>query len=253
MTFPWTTRCQVSCVALGVLSAALFALAPSADAQAFRVEIPVPTGPILAEATAGNPETVRLLTGLAKIESDLQLGLLFLKDGLVDPEGSHFTHPRIETLPALRDGLAAAGVADIEPFLVALEAGGDEDAVMSAFTAATGALMKARSILRPSTKDMLLSIVDQARAVAAEINPTGPTELANYQDAWAMLTVARTQIDLLVRNEDPAVAKAARDMALAFDDVILSMPDPNAGGPVTFDPAPILAAIGILEGLAGSV
>lgn len=107
--------------------------------------------------------------------------------------------------------------------------------------------------MRPFAEDKLLPIVLQARAVADEINPTGPTEVQNFRDASALLMVARNEIDLQFRSEEAAIAKAAKEMALAFDDVILSMPDPNAAGPVSFDPAPILAAIGVLEGLAGSV
>lgn len=231
----------------------LVASASVAAAQGFRVDTLHQPGPILAEATASSPETVHLLTALAKIESDLQLGLLFLADGLVHPEGSHFTHPRAETYPGIKDSLAAAGVADFEPLLLALEAGGEKDAVIASYTAAVGALMGARSTLRPTDRDMLLSIVDQARAIAGEINPAGPTEVANYQDGWAMLMVARNQIDLLLKSKDPVIAKAASEMALTFDDVILSMPDPNTSAPVAFDPAPILSAITTLEGLAGSV
>lgn len=234
-----------------LLSVSLFGTTASVSAQAVRLQALWVPGPTLAEAPASNPEIVRLLSGLAKIESDLQLGLLFLKDGLTNPEGSHFTHPRAETFPEIKDGLAAAGVADLEPLLVALETGGSEEAVLAAYADATAALMQARTMLHPDPRDLLVSIVDQTRAVAAEINPSGPTDVANYQDAWAMLMVARNQIDLLTRNEDPAIAEAAKTMALTFDDVILSMPDPSTTTPVAFDPAPILNAIGVLETVVG--
>ena len=68
-----------------------------------------------------------------------------------------------------------------------------------------------------------------------------------------MLMVARSQVDLLVRDADPAIAKAAGEMALVLDDVILSMPDPNQPAPITVDAAPFQAALGKLEALAGSV
>lgn len=235
-----------------LLSLALIALSGSVSAQVFRAEAPNLPGPVLAEASVDSPETVRLLTGLAKIESDLQLGLLFLKDGLSNPQGSHFSDPLAETYPDIRDGLAAAGVADFEPQLAALAAGGSKGEVMAAYGEAVGALILARSALQPSPRDLLLSIVEQTRAVVGEINPAGPTEAASYQDAWAMLMVARNQIDLLVRNGDPATVEAAKSMALTFDEVILSMPDPATSAPVAFDPAPILNVITVLEGLVGS-
>ena len=243
------------------LAAALTAFGSTAEAQAlaqaFRAEAlqtpAVAAGPLLVEGTKPSGEVIALLSGLAKIESDLQLGMLFLADGLTNPEGSHFGHPRAETYPALKDALARAGIVDFEAQLVTLEAGGDSATVTTAYTEAIAAIMGARSVLRPSAQDMLLSIVDQTRAVVGEINPEGPTELANYQDAWAMLLVARNQLDLLVRGQDAAVAEAAMKMALVFDDIILSMPDPVASAPVAFDRAPLIEAIAALEGFAGSV
>ena len=43
------------------------------------------------------------------------------QDGLTHPEGSHFARPRATVWPEIRDGLAAAGIADIEPLLLTLE------------------------------------------------------------------------------------------------------------------------------------
>lgn len=236
-----------------ILVASGLALAPAVSAQAFRTELLGQPTLVRVQAQAANPETVRLLSGLAKIESDLQLGMLFLMDGLTNPEGSHFTHPRAETWPEIKDALLAAGVADFEALLQKLEAGGEQEAVVDAYTEVIAALMHARTTLNPSDKDAILSIVEQARAVVGEINAEGPTEVNNYQDAWAMLMVARSQVDLLMKNKDPAIAKAAGDMAMAFDDVILSMPDPSVKAPVDFDPSPIISAVGMLEALAGSV
>ena len=224
-----------------------------ASAQAFRSDGLAVPGPIRVQATAEAVDTVALLAGLAKIESDLQLGLLFVVDGLTNPEGSHFTHPLAETFPAIRDGLAAAGVPDLEPLLSALEAGGDKDAVMAAYKAATAGLMEARSVLRPSPSVMLQAVVAQTRDALGEINAAGPTEVNNYQDAWAMLMVARTNLDLLARTDDAAVAKVAEGLILGFDDIILTMPDPNQSAPVSFDPAPIAALLSQLETAAGSV
>ena len=238
----------------GLLAAALaLSVAGSVHAQAFRSDALAVPGVTLIEGTAQSAEIVTLLAGLAKIESDLQLGLLFMVDGLTNPEGSHFTHPLAETYPAIKDGLAAAGVADLQPLLAALEAGGDQETVMAAHKAATAGLMEARSILRPTPDVMLQAIVQQTRDALGEINASGPTDVNNYQDAWAMLMVARTNLDLLVRSDNPAVAEAAKALVLGFDDIILTMPDPNVSAPVTFDPAPIVALLAKLEAAAGSV
>ena len=240
-------------IAVAIGACASFALTSPVSAQVVRSVIPVQPVVILAEASATNPETVRLLTALGKVESDLQLGMLFMQDGLTNPEGSHFTHPRNETIPGIKDGLAAAGVADIEPLLVTLEGGGDAATVTTNYQAVITALAMARSTLKPTDRDFLLSIIAQAEAVVGEINAAGPTEVNNYQDAWAMLMVARGQVDLLMGNSDPAIAKAATEMGLALDDVILSMPDPNVAAPVEFDPAPINALKEKMEALAGTI
>lgn len=239
------------------IAAMLSVLCSAAGAQAFRAEIMVHSGQarglVLVEGTESNPEIIPLLTGLAKMESDLQLGMLFLQDGLSNPEGSHFTHPRVETYPNIKDGLIKAGIADFEAQLIALEAGGDRATVTAAYTEALTAIMGARSTLRPSGQDMMMSLVDQVRAIVDEINPAGPTELQNFQDAWAMLMVARNEFDLLTRGHDAATEAAAEEMAMALDNIIIDMPDPNARGAVAYDPAPLLEVLTRLEGLAGSV
>lgn len=239
------------CAAVAAVSCLV--LTSVASAQVFRFEVLGPATVVRAQAAASNPETVRLLLGLAKIESDLQLGMLFLQEGLANPEGSHFSHPRVETWPGIKEGVIAAGGPDLEGILQKLEGGGGKDAVLANYTAALGAVMKARSALNPTDQDIIQSIVAQAKAVVGEINASGPTAAQDFQDGWAMLMVARTQVDLLLRNQDPAVAKAAAEMAMALDDVIISMPDPAQSAPVLFDPAPILAAVSKLEGMAGSV
>ena len=52
-----------------------------------------------------------------------------------------------------------------------------------------------------------------------------------------MILAARGELDLLMRDSDPAIAKYAREAAMAFDEVIISLPDPGRAGPVEIDPA----------------
>lgn len=199
---------------------------------------------VLVEAQTTNAETVRLLAGLARIRADLQLGML----ALGEPSSAvHFTHAQAELLPGLRDGLAAAGVADLEPALQKLAAGGGKDALRKAYVEAEGALLKARSVLNPAAGDVVLAVLDLAKGAAAQIAASGPTEAGAYQQAWALLMAARGELDLLSRSGDPAMAKLAVAEGMAVDEVLISMPDPSQSGPVTFDPTPILDLIGRLE------
>ena len=94
---------------------------------------------------------------------------------------------------------------------------------------------------------MAFTVLGLAQLAAAEINASGPTEVAAYQTAWALLMAARGELDLLARNQEPGMAKLAVKETLAIDDVILSMPDPNQMAPVNFDPTPILQLIDRLK------
>ena len=251
ITFGAAGRAARNAVTFGVCLG--LGLATTGHAQIDRMKPKAEPPLVLAQAAATDPETVRILAALAKIESDLNLGMLFMQDGLTNPEGSHFAHPRAETLPGIAAGLAAAGAQDLEPLLLTLEGGGDAATVTANFQAVITGIMLARSSLKPTNRDLLLSIVAQTDAIAAEINVSGPTEVNNYQDAWAMLMVARVQIDQLLGDSDPNVASGAAEMGMAMDDVILSMPDPNVTAPVDFDPAPILAIKSGMETLAGTM
>lgn len=240
-----------SCAFAGAM-AALFVLAPVAQAQAFRSGFPAQTMIFKAGGEAATPETVRLLHGLAKIESDIRLGMLFAVDHVKDPGGSHLSDPHEEIWPDIRDGLLAAGAADFDALLVQLEEAKDEAAVLAVGSEVLFAIVKARAALHPTDADIGASVLELTREAATEINPTGPTgptEIASYQDAWSLLTVARGEVELLLHAQDPILARAAVKMVLALDDVIIFMPDPEAKTPVAFDPAVIADAATKLEAL----
>ncbi len=199
---------------------------------------------IEVDAQASNPETVRLLVGLGRIRADLQLGMLVLGEPSAE---AHFSHPRAEILPGIADGLLAAGVPDLAPVLQALEAGGGKGAARQGYVEAEKALLKARSTLNPSGEDAALAVLELAKGAAGQIDVSGTTDAKAYQIAWAQLMVARGELDLLARSSDPGLAKLAATEAMALDEIILSMPDPNQTAPVAFDPAPILKLIERLE------
>ena len=198
-------------------------------------------------------ETISLIAGLIGIERDLLLGQLFLQDGMVSTEGSHFTHPRHDSFPAIKDGLAKAGAPDLEPLLIALEQAVEKAAVNAAYTGVLSGLQQAKVALQPTEQDIMAAVVHTVEAAAAMLDPSGTTEVIAYQEAWGLMMVARSHLDVLTSSSDPAIKSSASAMALAFDDVILFAPDPNASAPVPFDPALVAQLIGTLKGQAASI
>ncbi len=58
--------------------------------------------------------------------------------------------------------------------------------VTASYREVVSALSPARATLHPSTEDLILPVVEQARAVVGAINADGPTEVNKYQDAGAI-------------------------------------------------------------------
>lgn len=229
------TRLQrhLAVAALSTLAAAV--VASPLDAQSFRsdaLHLPA-TNPINIEASSN--DTVRVLAGIGEIRAALQLGLLFLEEGLTHPDGSHFKTPRAHIYPEIKESLAMVGAPDLEPLFQALETAADKEAVMAAFSAVEGGLQQARSKLAPTSADTILAVRAMAGDAAAMINASGPTDVRTYQDAWAIIMSARGELDLLMRDPDPTIAKLAKDEAMLFDDLIIALPDPHQPTPVAVD------------------
>lgn len=239
--------------ALVFAAAASLLMVQPVSAQVVRSVIQLKPQYVLAEAVASNPETVRLLVGLSSMERDMMLGMLFADEALANMPESHFADPRLDFFPALKDGLAAAGVADLEPLLIAVEGSTDKETLMKTQAAANTAVLIAVSALHAEDKDQVLAVIEAVREANARFNTAGPTDVVNYQDAWGTLLIQRGKIDLLMQSENPVVAKASTDMAMALDNVILSMPDPVVSAPVPFDPAPVAALLAQLDGLASGL
>ncbi|MCY1127683.1 hypothetical protein OU426_12535 [Frigidibacter sp. RF13] len=201
----------------------------------------------LIQRAAADDSTVALITGLLGIERDLLLGQLFLQGGMISAEGSHFTHPRRDNFPSIKDGLEEAGVPDLEPLLIALEAAGTQEEVNAAYLGVLGAVQKAKQTLKPSDEDVLSAVVRTAEDAATMLDPSGTTDLVAYQECWGLLMVARGQLDTLMRSSDPLTKKSAEKMALAFDEVVLDLPDPGAGAAVEIEPTTVLALIDTLK------
>jgi hypothetical protein len=237
----------IRATALALAASILFA--PVVQAQGFRPEMLGRHAVVEIRIEASSVEIVKLLAGIGEIRADLQLGLLFLEESLARPEGSHFADPRADIWPKIKDGILAAGGEDIEPLLLTLESAADRDAVMAAYLEVEKALAKTRQALKPTAADVLLSLLEMSKDAEVLINPTGPTDLVAYQSAWGILMSARGELDLLLRHEDPAIAELAKEEAMAFDDLILSMPDPHQPAAVEFDVGLIKALIARLEEL----
>jgi hypothetical protein len=205
------------------------------------------------QAEAANVAKVDLLTALAAIQSDLQLGLLFLQESGPPAAAPFLARPATEKWPAIKDSVIAAGGTDLGPLLTALQAGSDSAAIYESYVEVSVGMAKARTALAPSTADSVAAILAQTRQVAAGLNVAGPTEAEAYRQAWAMLMTTRNQLDLLVRDPDPAVSKAVAEVALAMDDLILSLPYPVTADPVMLDPAQVLDAVKPLEAVTGGV
>lgn len=198
-------------------------------------------------------DTVNLMTAIIQIESDLLLGQLFMHDGLVHAEGSHFTHPRKETLPQIKDALAALGAPDLESLLIALEQAKDVKEADAAYIAALTGLKKTKELVAPTGHDVLEAVILAAEAAHGILDPSGTTAAAEYQEAWGLLTAARGELDALAFSSDPAVKQSAAKMVLAFDEVVLLAPDPAAKAPVQFDPALVAQMIETLKGQLQSI
>jgi hypothetical protein len=209
---------MVAAVALGAGSAV--------SAQAFRSEILGLHLQTEIKIEASSPEIVRLLAGIIEIRSDLQLGLLAKHDGL---PAAHINDALTIVWPEFREGPDGGGNGRPGTFACRrLDAASDPAAIAAAYTEIERALMKGREALNPSSADMLLSLNAVAQTIATEtINQSGPTSVHDFQDAWAMILAARGELDLLMRDSDPAIAKYASEAAMAFDDVIISLPDPE--------------------------
>lgn len=232
---------------LASVAAAGLALADAAAAQTFRSETLGWQARTEIKIEASSPEIVRLLAGIMEIRSDVQLGLLAKQDGR---PAAHINDARTIVWPEHREALMAAGMVDLDPLLQKLDAATDKAAIVAAHTEIEGALMKGRAALNPSSADVLLSLHAVAEEVATQtINPSGPTDAHDYQDAWARIMAARGELDLLMHDSDPAIAKYAGEAAMAFDEVIISLPDPGQGGPVEVDPALFNGLVSRLEGI----
>lgn len=203
-----------------------------------QVVVPQPQNPVRGPvpAEAAQAEKVRLLVGLAEIERDLPLGFLGFGEGGASAALQ-------ATWPAISDGILAASGPDLGPLLAQLA--GDP----AAFAPVSVALAKARTALAPTASDLIAAILAQGELVAATLNPAEPTDAPAFRTAWAGLIVARGQIDLVLRDADPAVVKAATEAAVALDDLILALPDPTLPAPVALEPAAILGALKPLAGM----
>lgn len=247
------------------LSAALlafFAVAGAADttsAESLNTETLQVPGPVLVDA-ATSIDKVALLTALAKIESDVTLGVLFVHDGREDLAAVHFAAPRAETIPDLAATLQSLGLVDFEARFADLETATGKEGVRVAVKKARRELSKARLKIKPTAIEKVMSIAEHLRAAAAKVNPNGPTEVEDFQDVWGMVMVAREHVDLFARGKDltllgrtpdPALINGAQTLAGLVDLVLIDPPDPAVPVPTGIVPEALNAIIVATSGLTG--
>ncbi|MGL4235174.1 hypothetical protein [Tabrizicola sp.] len=235
------------------LAAGLAVLPAVTTARPISLQIHAPQAAVSASTAQTEDQKVALIAGLILVERDLLLGQLFLRDGMVSGDGSHFLRPRRDSFPQIKDGLAKAGLPDLEPLLIALEQAKGQAAVYTAYVDVLAGLEEAKSALKPSGHDVLRAVIQSVEAGGSLLDPCGKTNVIAYQEAWGLLMVARRELDILTHSSDPAIKKSATKMAVAFDDVILSAPDPDARAPVPFDPALVDGLVGTLKSEAGKI
>lgn len=223
-------------MAMPVLAAGNSALSPLSETNAVAV------APV-----AANDDAVALLVGLIRIEHDMILGQLFLRDGAPSSGASHFMNSRQQGYPMVKDGLAALGALDLEPLLIKLEAAGSKEEVAAAYVEVVSAIEASKMLLQPSGEDILAAVILTAEEAGAKLDPSGTTGVAAYQESWGLLMAARSQLDALMIGDDFAKKKIATKMALEFDSIILELPDPKASAPVAIDPSVVEAFIGVLK------
>jgi hypothetical protein len=252
MTFPTASSASFPLLRTAlVVALALTSLSASAQVRPAQ---PMPVAPTpLVPAEAADADTVKLLMGLADIQSDLHIGMLFLQQSGVNAAAPYLARGSKDHWPAVKDGILAVGGPDIAPALAELEKGGDPITVNKRHAEVSVGIAKARTALAPTTADQIAAIVAQGQAIAAKLNAAGPTDAEAYRDAWSLLLTTRDNLDLLRRDLDPAVVAAVGEVARAIDDLILSMPDPTSSAPATLDPAQVLAAFKPLADVAGTV
>lgn len=235
------------------LAAAVAVTGFAASAQVRFVQPMAMPALVLIPVEAANADKVKLLVGLTAIQSELQIGILLLQQSGTEAAAPYLARASKEFWPSIKDGILAAGGPDLAPDLAELEKGGDPLSVNKRLAQVSVGLAKARAALAPTTADQVGAIVAQGEVMAASLNPAGPTDVAVYRDVWSLLLTTRTSLDLLMRDPDPAVVDAAGAVALALDDLILSLPDPSATAPVAMDPAQVQAAFKALADVAGGV
>ena len=167
------------------------------------------TPPVEFITVAANAETVTLITGLMGIERDLMLGQLFLKDGLVNPEGSHFLDARGDNFTPIQAGLASAGAPDLDPLLTALETAQEPADVNKAYLDLLSGVQLAKQALKPTDADVLSSVIQTADNAASMLDASGTTEVHAYQECWGLLMVARGQLDSLMKSSDTTIRQSA--------------------------------------------
>lgn len=207
----------------------------------------------LAEGEAVDEQRVAILVGLDALERDMMLGMLLAQSGVAMADIAHFIDAQQDTWPLLKDGLAGIGVEDYGNLVDATTTAADAAAATAAAGDVNTATILAEAALHATDKEQITAILQGVSDAHVFLSKASPNAVEDYQDGWAGLMVMRGKLDLLMQSADPAIKKAAGDMANDMDNVILSMPDPVSVEPIEFAPDAVAELLADLQALVGTL
>lgn len=202
-------------------------------------------------AAAGAGGNVPLLTALGLVEGHLLSGSALYRAGVSDMALVHKQHPSKEIyadLAPMLDAVGAPGFApELEAAANAVMGGQDAGTVAAAEAAALAAIDRAREAAGATPAEIAQSVEALVRTAADEyvigIVDGQVAELAEYQDAWGFMQVAKAQTEALATVAPEVAARMAE--ALAPTDALFPAIVPE--GRIAADPRELQGAAARIE------
>lgn len=210
-----------------------------------------------AGAVADAPADLAFLARLHIVEGHLRGAVSLYHQGHVDEAIGVAYHPEAEMMDEVRADLAARGLADFSPELVAIgtamEANASPEAVdahLASLEAAIAAAAAADANEKRLRADALVLVMRAAASdYAVSIADPAAIDLVPYAEAAGFVMTVRSQAAELAADADPAVAAAGKKML----DAVAEAEALFAAEVVAGDPAVLLAAAARIELAAGAV
>ncbi|MGV8951914.1 MAG: hypothetical protein ACOH2M_12480 [Cypionkella sp.] len=197
-------------------------------------------GVAAASQTQTAPDDLAYLTQLSLVESQLLAAATLYQNGMKEAAIGLSYQPQTEVTGPLRPMLAAHGIADFTPLMIAfsaaMEAGEPQLAIDAALEKVRAAIDTAQAVDADALplRFAALTALTHAAAVgyASSLTDGKVADLAAYHCAHADILVARDLATELQRPAEPQstrILTALKAADAAFGD--LTSPDPQAGDP----------------------